>query len=111
MANLSDLVNRLKHMQREGKANPVWHLTNEARECIEAAGFPCDEAIYQVKTRKIENIRRKPAVIKELHYAYLKGRKYIWRRYKDTEIEVLKARGIYPEPYRYEVRLDAYMNH
>ena len=105
---LAKLKRTLFQMRNERKKNPIWKLSREQREFIEGIGFPVEGCIYEIKTKRIENMNGKNGLLKEIHFSYLKHKNAIYKKLTRSQIKFLGVNGFRPKVYKYEIRLDKY---
>ena len=99
---------RFQLEERRGKRIPsvIWKLDKEQCEILDELGYTTKPLIYEVTTRPFQNIRWiNNSLVRDVHYACKRGRRVIYLRAKERELEVLKDFGIKFKPYKYEIKL------
>jgi len=103
----SGLKSRLYLLKNKRAADPIWKLDKSQQEYLANLGFPIMPWIYRIKTKAFRNIHNIPhSLIKDIHYAYKRGRKELFIKLKRDEMRLLEEYGVYVLPYKYKIILN-----
>lgn len=90
----------------KGKKFLLWKLTSTQKQDIEELGYIVEPFIYQIETRTFHNVRNLPStLLKDLHYAKKRDKRYLARPLKQNEIELLKEYGVKYRVLKYKIYL------
>lgn len=97
---------RLFDMKRSGVKSVHWKLSYEQKEVL-SKFFPIIPYLTEISTRPFNNIRiiRSP-LLKDVHYAFKKGKMKIVKKIGREEEELLKANHIPHRVIKYEIKLN-----
>lgn len=108
-ANLQMSRTKKKFMQYVAsgkKAELYWSLTQEQAEFIRQQGFPVIPWLYEMKTRKFPRISETTdPLIKNLHYANKRGKKYFTTRLNEKQLNLLEELKISTRIVKYKIVL------
>ena len=100
---LSELKHRLREKQERKVKRVIWQLTNEQKAYVENLGYVLNPFIYEIKTRTFSYADC--SIVRDIHWAYKKGRKKIFRKLKRDEVRILDGLDIKYRVFRYEIIL------
>ena len=90
----------------KGKKFLVWKLTIAQKQDVEELGYMVEPSIYQIETRTFHNVRNLPStLLKDLHYAKKRDKRYLARPLKQNQIELLKEYGVKYRVLKYKIYL------
>ena len=90
----------------KGKKFLVWKLTIAQKQDVEELGYITEPFIYQMETRTFYNVRNLPStLLKDIHYAKKRDKRYLARPLKQSEIELLKEYGVRYRILKYKIYL------
>ena len=97
----------LLNKKRKGEKYVIWRISSNAQlQEIDRLGFQREPWLYEIRTRPFWNVRGiKSHLIKEIHFAYKKGKGTIVRRLKKGDEEILKDFGVDFKPLKYRINL------
>ena len=103
---LSRSKKTLDMMKRNGKRIVVWSLKPNQVDFL--SRFYCvSPFLYTLKTKQFSNIRNiKNKLLKDLHYEYKRGRKFITRPLTEEDKELLKLNGVSFRIVKYRIVLN-----
>ena len=79
--------------------------TGRKSEFIRQQGFPVIPWLYEMRTRKFSRISEADPLIKNLHYANKKGKKYFTSRLNKDQLSLLKELDIPVRIVKYKIVL------
>ena len=107
MKNSEYRLSRLKHMLEEkkksGKLYVTWKLNNEQLEFAQNIGYNVVPYLYEIHTRPMQILSGK--LVKEIHYAAMRGQKSIVRTLNKSEDQFLSKVGVKHRVLKYKIYL------
>ncbi len=110
MKNKQHEASKIKKMlfskKREGVRCVIWRLDSKARKDeVQRLGFPMEPWLYEIRTKPFKYIKDKPSLMKDVHYAYKRGKKCIVRHLTKRDVELLKEFDVYVRVIKYKITL------
>ncbi len=102
---LENLERQLQINEAMGKKVFECNLTPEQSSYLESVGYNLEILLYSFKTRQFKDIRSKPNLIKEIHYACKRKKWMMKRRLTREEMEVLRIYNIKFTPIKFRIYL------
>lgn len=99
------LKKQLQTDEAKGIKVREWQLSREQYEYVKGLGYKVEAILYSFKTRQFQNIRSKPALIKEIHYASKRGKWMMKKRLNKSEMQILKEYNIKFKPVVFKIYL------
>lgn len=111
MKNESYRNSKLKHellaRKRNGVREVIWKINDSQRDFIESKlGFYTEPYLYEVRTRKLSNVKNLAGVLKAIHYKKQKGKKVIVLKLTEQERKLLDKYEIKYKPYNFVINLN-----
>lgn len=103
--HLSKLKKELELRKSKGNEYVIWNLSQEQREYLFNLGYNIIVELYCIKTEKLINPKNQNAILKDIHYANKKGKKYIVRKLKKDELKILERFNVVCYPIKYKIFL------
>ena len=102
----ADIKRKLREERGKGRKVLIWKLSQEQKATIENMGYPVQEYLFSIKTRPMKNIRMvKSSLLKDIHYAYKRGKEYLVKPLSSEEREFLREYGITSRVLKYMIHL------
>ena len=110
MKNKQNEVSRLKwtllKKRRDGVRQVIWRVDSKAqKDEVLRLGFSMEPWLYEIWTRPFKFIKDKPSLMKDVHYAYKRGKKCIVRHLTKRDVELLKEFDVYVRVIKYKITL------
>lgn len=104
---LSCLKEKVKKERHKRARLVKWILTEQEKEYIEnVLGLRVEAYLFKIQTRTFKNLYKiNHSILKDLHYAHKRGKKYLIKNLTEKEKAVLKEYGINYPAYQYKVYL------
>lgn len=102
---LEKLEKQLQEYEMKGKEKVEWELTMDQYYYTQLLGYNSEILLYRIKTRQFHNIREKPDLIKEIHYANKRGKWMMKKPLTDEEMDILKEYDIKFSPVKFRIYL------
>ena len=102
---LEQLERKLRINETNGRRTLEWELTAEQREYVENLGYNLENILYRFKTRQFKDIRSKPDLIKEIHYASKRKKWMMKKPLTDEEVRILDNYNIKYTPVKFRIYL------
>ena len=101
-----ELKMKLISYRDKGKETLEWKLSKEQLELIRSWGYRVEPYLYQITTKQFWNINKlKSSLLRDIHFAYKKGKKtYVTSLKKSDEI-ILKDNGVKYTIAKYRIYL------
>ena len=97
---------KLTERRNHGTKVLIWTLNASTKAIIEDLGYSVEPYLYKVPTRKFANIKGiKNTLIKDLHYSYQSGKKFVVSSLKHGDRKILDDYGIRYEPIKFKIYL------
>ena len=102
----SKIKKMLLQKKRDGVKEVIWRVDSQARKDeIRRLGFPMIPWLYEIKTRPFKQIAGKPTIIKDIHYAYKRGKMHLVRRLTEEDVKFLREYGVTVRELKYKIKL------
>lgn len=102
------LRSQLEADKQKGKLEVIKRMTPEQAEFVEEVlHHEVHEYLYEIQTKRIENSSNTTGILKEIHRAYKKGQKTIYKKLRAKEVAALVRAGIEFRPVKYRVVFNA----
>lgn len=102
------LEQQLAAQIQKGNPDVIRRMTAEQATFVkDVLHYQVNPYLYEVHTRKIENVSNAMWLLKEIHRAYKKGQKTIYKRLRAKEVDALERAGIKFRPVKYRVVFNA----
>ena len=95
----------MEYVNTGRKSELYWSLKPEQVEFIRQQGFPVIPWLYEIRTRKFSRISEADPLIKNLHYANKKGKRYFTSRLNKDQLSLLKELDIPVRIVKYKIVL------
>lgn len=107
-ANHYTFLDKLEAMQKHGKKEVLWTLSQEQLEQIEESGYVVEPYIYKVRTRRFSKcaLAHGAGLLKDLHYASKKGKDFLFCKLRKEDFEFLKNNDISYRPLKYRILIN-----
>lgn len=93
--------------KHNGVKEVIWSLnSNERRDEVARLGFQMIPWLYEIKTRPLHRIHGRPKLLKDIHFAYKRGKKYIVRHLDAEQLSLLKQYDFRIRVFKYKIILN-----
>ena len=100
----SSLKYELLDRQRRGVKEVIWKLEPAQVEFIEENfGFQVIPYLYKIETRTFYNVKSVDNLLKNIHYAYKRGKKVMFSKLKPKQRKLLDDFEVKYRPYKYKI--------
>lgn len=101
---------RMKHQlldkKRDGIREVIWKLNPQQVEIVERKlGFCVEPYLYEVNTRRFQNIRNLEKILKDIHFKNKQGKRRAVFKLTDHQKAVLDEFGVKYRPFKYKIKL------
>ena len=88
------------------KKELYWSLTEAQVENIKNMGFHVEPSIYEIKTKKMSNLRFvNEKILKDIHFANKRGKQFFTKSLNEDEKTLLSENGINFRVVKYLIKL------
>lgn len=102
------LKKELLSEKRKGKKHVERRIAKETHKTIsliENWGGVVTPIIYEIKTKMLKKIDALPPLLKDIHFAWKAGKRFICRKLTEHEKNLLKKFNIYFRPVKFDINL------
>lgn len=102
------LRSQLEAERQKGNSEVIKRMTPEQAEFVsEVLHHEVHPYLYEIQTKRIKDISGAMWLLKEIHSAYKKGQKTLYKRLRAKEVDVLAQKDIKFRPVKYRVVFNA----
>lgn len=103
---LKDFEEKVK---RNKNYNKIWSLKTKQYNYFISKGFVVEPVLFKIQARKLKNYCLcSDSLLKELHHAYKKGKRYIVKKLSLEQVQQLQENRVKVTPFKYRVKKKIY---
>ena len=96
----------LLEKKRRGEKYVIWKISQSQKEEIERLGCRMEPWLFEIKTRRFNDVRALPAaILKEVHFENKKGKRTFVRHLKIREANILTSYDVHFSILKYKIYL------
>ena len=85
----------------------IWRIASkERRDEIERLRFPMIPWLFEIKTKPLSRVSGKPKLLKDIHFAYKRGKKFMVKHLDEQQLALLKEYGFHVRVAKYKIVLN-----